>query len=197
MQTILVIGQIGVGKSLFMSLLKERACSIFIADCEIEKLWRFQSPCYTELKELFFEADFYFKDGNFNKKKISHSIFKDLKRKKSLEKILHPRVRQSFQEFVKKEKQKKTPYVFYEAPLISFNLFKEFDKSILIITDKKIQKERLLKRGLSVSEIKECLENQISNREVKRQVDFTVDNRKDIFYLKQQIQQILKKLNKK
>ena len=196
MKTILVTGQIGAGKSKFISLLKERGCSVFISDREAEKLWNRNSPCYSELKKLFFETDLYLLDGSLNRKKLADIIFTDLKRKKAVEKIIHHRTRQFFQEFVEKEKKKNQPWVFYEAPLISLELLKDFDQSILITTEWKKQKERLIKRGLSLLEIKQRLANQISDCEVKDQVDFIIDNRKNSQYLKQEVEKLLKKLKR-
>ena len=106
MKTILITGQMGVGKSQLLHLLKTKAYPVFSADETAKNLLSPESPCYNEIKNLFPDPDLYQQDGQFHKKKLARFIFKNPEKKKALEQIIHPRARGLFQEFIKEESKK-------------------------------------------------------------------------------------------
>ena len=194
MKTILITGRMGVGKSELIAFLKKKSYPVFIADEVAKKLLHPENSCYKRLKKLFLDPHFYQKDGSFHKKKLAQVLFKNPEKKKAMEQIIHPKVRELFKEYVKKESQ--SPYLFYEAPLISKGILKSCDFSILVISPYEKQKERLLKLGWSYEEIKERWEAQIPDTEIRKEVDFIIENKKDKLYMQKQLLVFLEKLKK-
>ena len=190
MLTVLVTGSMGSGKSSAIAFLEEKFGFVFKADVQAKELLKPQSPCYSRLKQLFGEK-YLGPNGEFNKKRLAQEIFKNSEKRKAMEAIIHPLVQKSFRQFVQHRKQQKQNKIFYEAPLISENIFHSCDKRILIICPEEIKKERLIKQGWTEEEIKERLAVQIPESTIKNHVDFVIDNSGDLKNLHTQIEKIL------
>ena len=188
---ILITGRMGVGKSQAVDWLKRKSQPVFQADNQARKLLQTDSACYLQLRKLFIEPDLYLSNGEFNKKKLAQKIFQDVQKRKAMEAIIHPLVRKAFEQFSEQQKKRGKGKVFYEAPLISMSLFDSCEKTVLITCSKSLQKKRLLARGWTEVEIKRRLAGQISVSQIKDQVDFIIDNSRDIKHLEQQLDRIL------
>ena len=191
MKTILITGRMGVGKSQLLSYLKKRTYPVFSADEAVKNLMRPESPFYKEVKKVFPDPELYQESGHFDKKKLADFIFNNPKKKKALEQIIHPIVRVLFKEFVQKEGQKGSSYLFYEAPLISKEILKSCDFSILVVSSYDKQEERLLKQGWKKQEIKERLKAQLPEEDFMQKVDFIIENNKDRKSLEKELDKIV------
>ena len=197
MQTILITGGIGAGKSWTIDWLKKRLFSVFEADFEAKKLLKSNSLCFSKLKKIFFEAYFYLPNGEFDRKKLAQSIFQNEKKRKAMSDIIHPLVRKTFNQFVENQKKDGKIQVFYEAPLISKSILDSCDKTILITCPIFIRKQRLIAKGWTEKEIDERLLGQIPDSDVKDRMDFIIDNSGDFKKLELQLNHMLLLLNKK
>ena len=190
MQTALITGSFGAGKSTFIAFLQELNQPIFKADLKAKEFLKPKSPCYSELKELF--GDTCLKPGGgFDTKKIAQLIFKSLKKKQAMEAIIHPLVRDSFKSFVKQQKTNQKKSLFYEAPLISQNLFTACDKQILITCPKNIKIKRLFKKGWAKQHIEERLAHQILESKILKKMDYIIDNSGSLKNLQSHIAPVL------
>ena len=190
MQTVLITGGIGVGKSWAINWLRQKSQLVFQADSQAKKLLQKDSVAYSQLKKLFSELDFYL-NGNFNKEKLAQTIFQDLNKKKAMEAIIHPLVRKAFKQFVAEQKKSKISQVFYEAPLISKSILQSCDKKVLITCPISLRKQRLLLKGWTEPEIEERFLGQILDSEVENQVDLVIDNSGDFKNLELQLNKML------
>ena len=197
MLTVLITGSMGVGKSKTIDWLKKNSQSVFQADNQAKSLLKKDSVCYPQLRKLFFESDLCLANGEFNKKKLAQIIFQDSKRRKAMELIIHPLVREAFEEFTAEQEKKDRNKVFYEAPLLSKSILKSCDKTILITCPLSIRKQRLNLKGWTKREVEDRLLGQLPDSAVKKQVDFIIDNSKDFQYLKTQLNKILLLLEEK
>ena len=196
MQTVLITGSIGAGKSRTIYWLKQKAQAVFQADIQAKKLLRADSVCYSQLKKLFCESDFYLSNGEFDKKKLAQKIFQDFKKRKAMEAIIHPLVRKAFKQFVEEQKKRELNKVFYEAPLISKSILTACDKSVLITCPISIRKQRLILKGWCEREIEDRFSKQMLDSAIKQQVDFIIDNSGNLKKLEQQLNKILLFLEK-
>ena len=196
MQTVLITGEMGVGKSQAINWLKQRFFSVFQADNQANSFLKSSSVCYPQLKKLFFEQNLYLSNGEFDKKSLAQVIFQDLKKRRAMEAIIHPLVRESFKQFVEKHRKKGGKIVFYEAPLLSRSILKACDYTVLITCPRFIRKKRLLLKGWTEAEVEERLSSQIDDFKIEDQVDFIVDNRGEIKDLEAQLNQVLLTLGK-
>ena len=191
MLTVLITGSMGAGKSSVIALLKGRNFPVFKADIQAKKLLKAGSACHLRLKEIFTDKSFYLPSGCLNSKKLAQSLFSNSEKRKAVEAIIHPLVRQSFEQFVQRQKKRGRDRVFYEAPLINQKIFNSFEKVILITCPKSIKKKRLIKQGWIFEEIRQRWMAQISDSQVKNKADFIIDNSGDFQNLKKQIEKIL------
>ena len=196
MLTVLITGSMGAGKSSVVAYLKTKACPVFQADVKAKTLLSPKSPCYSRLKEIFYEQPhLVYSRGGFNKKKLAQAIFKSPEKRKAIEAVIHPLVQKAFKEFVEDQKKKDQYRVFYEAPLISEDIFDRFDRNILVVCPEDLKMKRLVKRGWTKKEIKDRWAVQIPDSAVLNKVDFVVDNKGEFKDLNEQVDKILSSLN--
>lgn len=193
MKTVLVTGLMGAGKSSVISLLEERFYPVFKADLSAKKLLSADSPCHSSL-ELILGRDCISSSGKgWDRLKIAEKIFREPELKKALEAVIHPLVRSTFKAFVKQQKDKNL--VFYEAPLISEEIFSACDKSILLLCPRDIRKKRLLKKGWKEQDIEERWKFQLPDSKAVEKADFVIQNRLCLEDLSIQLEKILSLLD--
>lgn len=191
MQTILITGGIGTGKSWTIDWLKKKSLSVFRADYQAKKLLKSNSICFSQLKRLFLEEDFYLSTGEFDRKKLAQSIFQDSEKRKAVSAIIHPLVRKAFNQFVEERKQEGRGRVFYEAPLISRSILESCDKKVLLTCPLSIRKQRLFLKGWTEQEIDLRISKQIPDSQIADKVDFIIDNSGDFTSLKSKLEKVL------
>ena len=194
MKLILVTGSMGSGKSSVINYLEKKAYPVFRADVQAKKFLKQGSPCYVDLRKLFPDKEIVDSKGDFNKKKLAQSIFKDLKKKKAMEALIHPLVQKAFKKFINLQKNKNQELLFYEAPLISKQLLSRFETSILLVCPESIKKIRLVKKGWTEEELEERWAAQIPDSEALDKADFLIDNQKDLKNTYRQMERILEQI---
>ena len=191
MLTILITGSMGAGKSSAIDFLEFKAYPVFKADTEAKEMLRPHSPCYPRLKQLFSNSFLSKLSEEFDRKKIAEEIFNYPEKRKAMEAIVHPLVQASFKKFVSYQEKQAQSMVFYEASLISQEIFNSFDKLILIVCPKNIKKRRLIKVGWTKKEIEKRWAIQIPKSKVIDKMDFIIDNSGDFKDLHTQIEKVL------
>lgn len=196
MLTVLVTGSMGAGKSSVIAFLRLKSYPVFQADVRAKELLKPQSLCYYRLKQLFGEKCLSDDGGEFDTKKLAQEIFKYPAKRKIMESVIHPLVRKSFKEFVTDQEKQYESKVFYEAPLISQSVFNSFDKCILLVCPKKVQKKRLIKKGWTAKEIEQRWAVQIPESKIIDKVDFVIDNGGNLENLHMQVKKFLSLMDK-
>ena len=107
---IAVLGDIGSGKSHVAKLF---GFPVFNADAEVARLYRKSRKCYNRLKKAL---PAYIVSFPIKKNEISKAIIADKWNLKKIVKIVHPEVRFSMNNFIKKNKSKK--FVILDIPLL-------------------------------------------------------------------------------
>ena len=107
---IAVLGDIGSGKS---HVAKQFGYPVFNADAEVSKLYRKSRKCYNKLKKILPD---YITSFPVKKIELSKAIMANRQNLKKIIKIIHPEVRSSMNNFIKKNKNKKL--VILDIPLI-------------------------------------------------------------------------------
>lgn len=189
--TVLLTGAMGAGKSSSADFLEEQPYPVFRADAQARELLKPSSPCFQSLKLLFKANGLFDLRGGIDHKKLAHEIFTYPEKRKALEDIVHPLVRQSFQLFVQNQKKQGKDKVFYEAPLLSREIFRSCDKSILLVCPEKIRKNRLIKAGWREEELDQRWAAQIPEKDIRGMADFTLDNSAELKKLHAKLRKIL------
>ena len=168
-------GSIGSGKSFVGNFLKSKKIPIYHADKEANKILENDNLVKRKIIKLFPNA---YINKKINRTKLALIVFKDKKKLKKLESIIHPKVEQSKKKFLSFHKKKKTKLVILEIPILfETKGHKNCNYTILVYVNKKEQFKRVLARkNMSKEKLKVILSNQMSNKKKKKMADFTINN---------------------
>ncbi|AYU55451.1 dephospho-CoA kinase [Staphylococcus debuckii] len=184
-------GGIGTGKSTVSELLAAHGFKIVDADVASREAVEKGSEGLQQVKQVFGEEAID-DNGEMNRKYIGEIVFNDAEKRKELNQIVHPIVREIMEN--QKEKYLSEGYnVIMDIPLLfENNLQDTVDETWLVYASESIQVERLMERNdLSQEEAKARVYSQISIDKKQRMADHVIDNRGTLLELKQNLEQLL------
>ena len=173
MKIIGLTGVIGSGKSTAANFFSLLGVPVFMADKYAKKIMKNDPEIKNNLIELL--GEYTFIGEELNKKFISEKIFNNKKLLNSINKLVHPKVNEGFNQWLKNQS---FSYVIYEAALIFENKSHNiFDKVICIKSPIDLIYERLRKRSnYSRSSIDKVLQNQLSQEIKCSKSDYCIEN---------------------
>ena len=182
-------GIIGSGKTFALGFFKSRRTTIFSADEEVKKILEKKS-IKEKIYKLFPES---FSKKKLNKNILASIVFGDRKKLRKLEKIIHPLVKKKKKTFLNRNRNKKV--IIMEIPIIFERKNKKnYDYIILMDVNKKIQRQRIIKRKNMTPQLFEnILSNQISNKK-RKDADFVINNNDSKDKTKQILNKTLEKI---
>lgn len=188
-----VTGGLASGKSTACRFLQEKGCPVFDAD-KVAKDILFSSPEIWEKLAQKFGPDI-ITDNELDKSKLAEVAFSSRRNQSILNSLIHPRVREKFQDFVV-EKEADNKVVVADVPLLFEGDFdKLVDYSLLIFTDRDIRIKRALKRGnLTREQIENRMELQMPEKEKKKRATYVIENNSDLENLQQKVDHLYEKL---
>jgi dephospho-CoA kinase len=173
MRIIALTGGIGAGKSLVAQYFSELGARVVDADQLSRLAIERGSEGFDEVLLRFGES--ILRDGDIDRKALAEIVFADASARADLEAIIHPRVRELFNEVVADLEADET--LIYEIPLlVESNAAANFDLVITVEADLEMRKERLRKRGMFISEIERRIAAQASREEREAQADHIITN---------------------
>jgi dephospho-CoA kinase len=173
MRIIALTGGIGAGKSLVAQYFSELGARVVDADQLSRVAIERGSEGFDQVLLRFGES--ILRDGDIDRKALADIIFVDASARADLEAIIHPRVRELFNDVVADLAPDET--LIYEIPLlVESNTAANFDLIITVEADLEIRKERLRKRGMFISEIERRIAAQASREEREAQADHIITN---------------------
>lgn len=166
-------GGIGSGKTTVAKMFQEFDIPVYIADDEAKELMVTSKFIKRKLIALF--GDNVYVQGQLNKPLISQAIFNDKEKLKQMNAIVHPRVGQHFDRWVKKQN---TPYVLKEsAILFESGGADQCDLIVTVTAPKEIRIERVLERDHSSKEnVESIMANQLEEKEKIAKSNFVIHN---------------------
>lgn len=185
------------GKSLVIEFLsRKKRTAVFDADKEIRGYYNDRkSDVYKKIVQFFPQA--VRKDGNIDRKKLGTLVFSDLHKLRLLEGIVHPVVISNLKLWMGKWGERKD-FLFVEIPLLfEKKLQGMFDYVVFVYTNRRIQKERLLRKGFSEDDIKVRNKLYLPLKERMPKSDFIIRNTDDINHLKEMVDRLWRLLNRK
>ena len=185
---IAILGDIGSGKSY---VAKQFGYPVFNADDEVAKLYRKSRKCYNRLKKVL---PVHIVSFPIKKNEISKAIIADKWNLKKIVKIVHPEVRFSMNNFIKKNKSKK--FVILDIPLLIENkINKKNDVLIFVDAKKKEIKKRLKKRSnFNVQIARKFKKLQLPIELKKKKSDFIIKNNFRNNSVKKNVKKVIKKI---
>jgi dephospho-CoA kinase len=165
MMVIGLTGGIGSGKSTVATMLRNADIPVIDADELAKEVTKAKSTAFKEIVE-FFGPKVLNNDNTLDRKLLLKMVFSNKNLLEKLENIIHPRIERLFKKKLNKLAELGVKVIVYMAPLIfEKGLHLNFNKTILIIADEDIRRERIAKRdGLSINDMKEIFKAQFSDR---------------------------------
>ncbi len=176
MLIVALTGGIGAGKSQVAKYFHQLGSYVFDADQLARAAIERGSKGFDEVVTTF--GDQILKDGDIDRRKLGEIIFADPTAKAKLEAIVHPEVKQLFEEA--KNSLPLDAILIYEIPLLTeANERKRFDYAITVEADVETRTKRLKERGLASHEIVGRMAAQASREERVSYCDLVVENQGD------------------
>jgi dephospho-CoA kinase len=157
MKVIALTGGIGAGKSTVAQFFSELGASVVDADQLARIAIERGSEGFDEVVARFGEK--ILANGDINRKALAEIVFSDPVAKADLEGIIHPRVQKLFAEAVLDNEP--AAHLIYEIPLlVETAAASKFDFIVTVEADEDLRIERLLTRGMFITDIKARLASQ-------------------------------------
>ena len=129
------------------------------------------------------------KNGEIDRKKLGSIVFKDGDKRKKLEAIIHPRVQAALARKIKSLSP--GDVLVYEIPLlVETGAAEKFDYVITVESEIELRKERLLKKGLYISQIEKRMASQASEEARTSVADSVIRNDGDEDSLLRQVENL-------
>lgn len=195
MKVIGLVGGVGCGKSTAAAILeKEYNAGVIIAD-DIGHL-AMEKGCetYQQIVTLF-GGEILDDEGQIDRKKLGDIVFPQPDKLAVLNGIIHPFVWKMVKEKIKKAREAGCDFVILESAILLESSGKGLCDIIFAVTaDKEVRFERLhASRGYTREKFEAILAQQMSEKELKRQVDVLISNNQDEEVLKKQLREAVDK----
>lgn len=187
MLVVALTGGIGAGKSTVAQNFAELGALVIDADQLARLAIERGSDGFAEVLLRF--GDEIILNGDIDRKKLAEIVFSDEAARRDLEKIIHPRVQAIFAEAV--EDLEHDDILVYEIPLlVETDAAEKFDYIITVEADMELRKERLLKKGLYISQIEKRMAAQATQESREAIADYVIRNDGDEDSLLRQVENL-------
>ncbi len=182
-------GSIGTGKSTVSKIFEELGSYVIDMDKLAHQVLKNEN-IKNRIRGEF--GDVFDKDGNIDRKKLAKIVFNDEKKRKILEGIIHPEVRNLTKKIIKDiENREKNAIVIVEVPLlIETGSYKDYDLVIVVYAPRNVQIERLLKKGYSLEDAIKRINSQMDIEEKIKFADIVINNTSDLNTLREEVKKI-------
>ena len=191
MRFIGITGGVGAGKSAVLDYLNEdKRYMVLLADEVAHDLMEPGTKCYDRLKKEFLEEDIYLPAGGFDRNKLAQVIFSDDDKRKRLNEIVHPSVKEFVIETVEKaQKEGIVSIVFFEAALLIEEKYYEIcDELWYIYTSEDNRRKRLKEnRGYTDEKIDNIFDRQLKDEQFRQYCQVIIDNNGSIDDTRKQV----------
>lgn len=192
MPAIGITGGISTGKSAFCDCLREiiPAAKFFDADLAARLL-----PKLPEVKQEIiglFGREVFSPEGDLNRAKLRAIVFANATKRRSLEQILHPRIRRQW--MAQAERHRNSPdFFFADIPLLYETGGETLCERVVVVAcSHKVQLDRLVKRiSLKGSEAEQMINSQMPLEEKIKRADHVVWNNGDRATLMEQAKSLV------
>jgi dephospho-CoA kinase len=166
-------GSIGMGKSTAADRLRRLGVPVHDADAEIHRLLHEDRLVIATIGAAFPGV---IRDGRVDRAKLGRRVFGDAAALARLESILHPRVRQVADRFLRRASAERRPVVALDIPLLfETGGERRCDAVIVVSAPTFVQAARVLQRpGMTAQRLAAILARQMPDAVKQRKADFVV-----------------------
>jgi dephospho-CoA kinase len=167
-------GGIGSGKSTVSKILSDLGAVVIDADV-IAKEVLLPGTTGFESAVSTFGSTILDNEGTIDRKRLAKLVFENPKELSKLEAIVHPAVVSRVAEI--RNSLSQSAVVVYDTPLMfEKQLQGQFDKVLVVVSDKELRRARLLERGLELGDIEARMANQATDEQRISIADFVIEN---------------------
>lgn len=196
MKFIGLTGGVGAGKTTVLKAMKQMyRVRILIADEIAHEQMEPGTMCYKRLHEAFGSCDIWRENGSINRSKLAQLLFSDEEKRRTLNGIVHPAVKEYILGEVEKERQKGYyEYVILEAALLIEDHYDTLcDELWYVYASEQTRKKRLMAdRGYTEEKVERIFAAQLSDGVFRKYCSVVIDNDRDEQYVLEQIKQLYK-----
>jgi dephospho-CoA kinase len=189
-------GGVATGKSTVAKMFKQCGAAVVNADLLARQVVEPGKPAWRAIVKLFGKTVLN-QDRSLDRQALGSIVFHNPKKRRQLERIIHPRVAREQQRLVHRiVKRKPRAVVIYEVPLLfEAGVDKRVDKIIVVTVDRNTQIARLNKRnGLSRAEALRRIRSQMPLASKIQQADYVLIGTLPRPSLRKQVGQLFKNL---
>lgn len=184
-------GSIGMGKTTTARLFMDEGVPVHDADAAVHRLYAGEAAPLVE--ELFPGT---VEHGVVNREKLAQRVVGNPEAMKKLETVIHPLVRADCERFLEEHRQKGTPIVVLDIPLLFETGGRErVNKVVVVSAPADVQKERVLARpGMTEEKLEAIRARQMPDEEKRQRADFVIETGYGIEPARQAVREILRQL---
>ena len=173
MLIVALTGGIGSGKSTVGQIFGDLGAIVIDSDQLARDVVERGTTGFDQIIAAF--GDEVLKNGDLNRAALADLVFKDPAKRKQLEQITHPLIRKAFAKIV--ESAKGDSIVVNQIPLlVESNHDYKFDHIITVSASEAVRIERLLKRGMNLTQIQQRLQAQSNDVQREKISDSIIRN---------------------
>jgi len=173
-------GGLATGKSTVSAILTSLGCVVLDADVLAREVVEPGQPALATIAAEF-GPDVLGPDGRLDRKRLGAIVFADPARRKRLEAITHPAIRDRFLARVAElQARGHEGLVVWDAPvMIESGNYQNMDRLIVVITDAATQRARALARDGDPADAERKIASQMPLAEKAKLADYVIDNSGD------------------
>ena len=180
-------GSIGMGKTTTARLFAEAGVPVYDADAAVHRLY--EGEAGPAIEAAFPGIT---RDGKVDRAELGRRVTGDAEALKFLESIVHPLVGKARERFLRDAEAAGAKVAVLDIPLL-FETGGEtrVDAVVVVSAPGRVQRARVLERGVSPEQFEALLARQMPNAEKRRRADFVVDTSHGIEPARAQVLSIL------
>jgi dephospho-CoA kinase len=188
-------GGIGAGKSTVANMFQESGIPVVLADDVGREVASKGSDGLAEIVRSF-GPDVLDSNGELDRRKLGTLIFNDPDRRRELEAILHPRVRDQSRELFSQLEQAGNQIVVYESALLYETQRHTEMRGVILVTASEEQRiARVRSRDGSEEEaVRQRIKAQMDDEEKRGLADYIIENNGDLQVLRREVDSLIELL---
>jgi dephospho-CoA kinase len=185
MKAIALTGSIGSGKTTVLKFVRDSHIPTIDCDAIVSKAYR-EKPVKKKLRKMF---------GTANRREIAGIVFSSPKKRRKLEKLLHPLVWKRVKSKLSLLRKQGKLLAVVDVPLLFEARWQNrFNSVIFVKVAKKTCIQRLAKKGFSRKEALQRWNAQLPPRKKVKKSDYLIDNSGTVAKTRKQVRQLLSDL---
>lgn len=181
MKVVGITGGIGSGKSYVAQILLSMGYAVYDSDSRAKDLYNEDAELRSRLIKLWGRDLYDEQTGQLRRQRLAEIIFSDKEALRMVNALVHPRVREDFDAWKRKQKEQGSAVGFIEsAIIIGSPLEQMIDELWAVVADAPLRLERATRRdGVTEEAIRSRMVHQVSQEELVAQADFVICNNTD------------------